>query len=154
MLFRMKESRKMFFGTHIQQKSYFCIIVAYIMNKVIGRKVDIMGIVASGLCAIHCAALPILFSLGVLGGASSSAWHHSAELGVLILSLALASWSSYRGWKSHRLIGPQVLIAAGISVIVLGFFIATDIDHRIMAVGGVILVLGHAYNHRLQNLTN
>jgi len=120
------------------------------MSRLINNKVDIMGIVASGVCAIHCAALPILFSLGVLGGATTSVAHHSMELGVLIVSLGLASWSSYRGWKSHGRIVPQMVIGIGVFLILYGFLVATPANHSIMAVGGFVLVLGHAWNHRLQ----
>ncbi len=119
------------------------------MNRLINSNVDIMGIVASGACAIHCAALPILFSLGILGGATTSAAHHSMELGVLIISLGLASWSSYRGWQSHKQLSPQLVIGLGMAFILFGFFVATPANHSVMAVGGFVLVLGHFWNHRL-----
>ena len=120
------------------------------MNRLINNKVDLMGIMASGLCAIHCAALPILFSLGVLGGVTTSVAHHSLELGVLIVSFGLAIWSSYRGWKVHGTFAPQIFIGLGMSVILYGFLVATPANHSIMALGGFTLVLGHAWNHRLQ----
>ncbi|MFT4567631.1 MAG: hypothetical protein ACI9FN_002598 [Saprospiraceae bacterium] len=120
------------------------------MNRLINNKVDIMGIVASGACAIHCAALPILFSLGILGGATTSAAHHSMELGVLIISLGLASWSSYRGWQSHKRLSPQLTIGLGMALILFGFLVATPANHSIMALGGFVLVMGHTWNHRSQ----
>lgn len=109
-----------------------------------------MGMMASGLCAVHCAALPLLFSLGVLGGATTSIVHHSLELGVLVVSFGLAVWSSYRGWKVHKTFAPQVLIGLGMALILYGFMVATPANHSVMAIGGFTLVLGHAWNHRLQ----
>ncbi len=115
------------------------------------KAVDTLGMITSTLCAIHCAALPILFSLGILGGASSVA-HHSIELSVIVMSFGLGSWSIYQAMKSHKRLVPQMTIIAGIIIIVAGFAVATETNHNVMAIGGGILVLGHWINRRYISL--
>lgn len=44
------------------------------------KKSDIIGILITGLCAVHCAATPVLFTvLPVIGSASSSDHGHSHD---------------------------------------------------------------------------
>lgn len=111
-------------------------------------KVDSIGMISSGLCALHCAALPILFSLGAIGGISSAA-HNSFELLALMASIGIAAWSTWKGLKSHGRLAPQLLIAFGMLVLILGFLSSM---HGIMAFGGMLLVGGHWFNHKYQIL--
>lgn len=117
------------------------------MKKQSTKAVDTIGMITSGLCAVHCAALPVLFSLGILGGASSAA-HHSLELAVLVVSVGVGAWSIMQAMKTHGKIFPQLIIVAGLSLIVTGFLLATAENHSIMAIGGLILVSGHWINRR------
>ena len=111
------------------------------------KAVDTIGMITSTLCAIHCAVLPFLFSFGIIGGASTAA-HHSIESGVLVLSFGIGAWSIYQGMTSHKKIVPQAIILIGLTVIVMGFMLATPENHRVMSVGGFILVAGHWINRR------
>jgi len=109
-------------------------------------KIDAVGMLSSGLCALHCAALPFLLYFGVIGGVSSVA-HDSFEAVVLICSIGLAAWSSWRGLRLHGRVLPQFFIAVGMLVLILGFAISL---HEVMAVGGLFLVSGHWLNHKYQ----
>ncbi len=108
--------------------------------------IDRLGILSSGLCAVHCAAIPLLISFGLIGTLSSGT-HMLVEWMVIISSLILGSWSVYNALRSHGRIWPQVLIALGAFTIVIGFIFA--ISHILMAAGGLLLVIGHWFNWRL-----
>lgn len=103
--------------------------------------------ITSSLCAVHCAALPLLFSFGILGGASSAA-HHSMEMGVVVMSLMLGAWSILQAMRTHKSIVPQLMILLGLSVICTGFILSPPQGHMIMALGGGILVTGHWVNRK------
>ncbi|MEL6389098.1 MAG: MerC domain-containing protein [Bacteroidota bacterium] len=118
------------------------------MTKTTTKGVDRLGAITSGLCAIHCAALPLLFSFGLLSGVSAAA-HHSMDLSVLVLSAVLGGWSIYQIRKSHRHLLPIILISVGLVTITTGLVVGHGGHHLWMAVGGCILLLGHVSNLRI-----
>ncbi len=114
-----------------------------------GLHLDFVGFTASMLCAIHCAALPLLLSAGLLG---SIAWLHApwVEGTFIAASLVVASWSLLRSYFSHH----QRFIA--ISVVVFGFlliivsrFVAENWEPLLTAGGGVLIAVAHIINWRL-----
>jgi len=111
------------------------------------KAVDTIGMITSGLCAVHCAVLPFLFSFGIIGGASSAA-HHSIELVVVVCSFGLGSWSIYQAMTSHKQLFPQLAIILGLMIILGGFFLSTPDNHTVMSIGGFVLVSGHWINRR------
>ena len=116
------------------------------------RIVDQIGIITSGLCTIHCAAIPVLLSLGMMGSVSVG-FHDNMELVVIGLSSFLGIWSIYNGLSGHGRLIPQVLIASGAFLIILGISIL-DANHGFMALGGLALVSGHWMNWRQLSLTD
>lgn len=110
------------------------------------NKVDRVGMISSGLCALHCAALPMLLYFGVISSVSSVA-HDSFELVVLLCSISLAIYSAWRGLRLHGRIFPQLLIAGGMLMLIIGFLMS---QHMVMAIGGLCLVAGHWLNYRSQ----
>ena len=116
------------------------------MSLIQRNKVDTVGMISSGLCAIHCAALPLLLYFGVIGSVSSVI-HDSFEFVVLISSLILAVYSAWRGLKLHGRIFPQLLIVGGMLFLAIGFMMSL---HIFMAFGGLCLVGGHWLNSRSQ----
>ncbi len=117
------------------------------MSVIKRHKIDQLGILTSGLCALHCAALPVLLSLGVFGSLDNQL-HGTLEISVIVVSALLGTWSIYNGLRGHGKIYPQLLIGSGALVIILGLLIPS-IGHPLMAVGGFTLLYGHWLNWRL-----
>lgn len=108
---------------------------------------DAIGIGTSLACAIHCALLPLLFtSLPIFG---TNLIHHTGfEIGMIVLALAIGSYSLLHGFrKHHHSYLPLVIFFAGFVFLVLRqFFIHYATWLLIPAVG--LIVLAHLLNFR------
>ena len=114
--------------------------------------VDQIGIITSGLCALHCAAIPILLSFGILGG-TSGLMHDKIELVVIIASACLGFWSILNGLIGHGRIIPQLMIGGGAMLIIAGLS-SSFLGHGFMAIGGCMLLYGHWLNWRKLSFTD
>ena len=117
------------------------------MDKLKNNYVDKIGIFTSGICAVHCAALPIFLYFGVIGSLSSS-WHDVTELAVIICSCVLGVWSIVNALRNKAKITPQVFIVVGATIIVVSM-INAPANHWIMSIGGGLLLLGHWQNQKV-----
>jgi len=95
------------------------------MNRLNGmnRWKDSVGIAASVLCAIHCAATPILLAILPnlsLTGWMASPWFHQAAAFVCIALVATSIWPAYKKHKDGRVLG---FSSAGLALIFGSAFI-------------------------------
>jgi hypothetical protein len=95
------------------------------MNRTNGmsRWKDSLGIGASILCAIHCAATPILLAVLPnlsLTGWMASPWFHQAAAVVCVALVASSIWPAYRKHKDGRVLG---FSSAGLALIFGSAFI-------------------------------
>lgn len=110
---------------------------------------DILGAACSGLCMIHCVALPMLAAtgtsfLGVVYFTSDSAhlW-----LSVAMITFAMLSFPS--GWRKHRRVVPSLLASLGISLMTLGIYADESLETYYAAAAGISLISGHLINRQL-----
>lgn len=63
-------------------------------------KADVVGMVISILCAIHCVATPfVVYSLPYL----AYSFHHPLfHLGIAVLVVPVGLWAFYRGYRQHH----------------------------------------------------
>lgn len=114
---------------------------------------DLLGVAASGLCAIHCALTPLFFAAKPV--LESTMGEHSHGTGFwafldyffLVFSL-LAVWYSARHTK-HKTIKMVLWIAW----VVFAFGLLSELFHIhygiwFMYIGSIALVVAHLYNHR------
>lgn len=86
---------------------------------------DLLGVIASIGCAIHCAAMPMvvsylpLFGLEFLADESFHRW-----MAVICFVIALAAFVP--GWRKHRKLVPAAVGAFGLGVISATAFFSTD----------------------------
>jgi hypothetical protein len=119
------------------------------MKSIFNINPDAAGFVASLLCAIHCSALPILISLGLIG-TNSLAHNHMVDWVVIGLGILIASYSLIGDYiKSHRNLYPLTLAAIGFIFLLVGM-----IDHHgwmliFSVTGGLIVATSHIINHYL-----
>ena len=121
-------------------------------KKSISSHLDLLGIVASMTCALHCAAVPILLTMGTLGGMS---WISNPEIEqfFLVVSALIAAVVMINGYFKDN-IGIYTLIAflVGFTLLVVGSFLHHDHVHEggydfvITAVGGISVALAHFFN--------
>jgi hypothetical protein len=122
----------------------FSIFAVFMKSKI---NWDALGIGASLACAIHCALLPLLFTSLPLFGINII--HNTAfELGMIVLALAIGSWSLYHGYKKHHhSIVPMALFFSGFIFLVLKqFFI--QYENWLLIPGVVLIIAAHIINYR------
>lgn len=108
---------------------------------------DFLGISASLICGVHCAALPIIMTLAPLSGLRflSNPW---IEYSVIIGSFIIALCSLVHGYrKHHHRILP--LRMAGIGFVVIGFghiIHGHGLDHALVFTGACLVAFSHFIN--------
>jgi len=111
---------------------------------------DRLGITASTLCAIHCAAVPLLLTFLPLWGLGFLA-DERVEICMIVLSLCLGIWSmssSYR--KLHRKLIPSIVLIAGFFLIAAGHFLGLEqLEPILIPLGGFTIAAAHFINLRL-----
>lgn len=115
---------------------------------------DLFGFFASFLCAIHCAALPLILSLSALSGLHFLAepWF---EWGMITLSATIAIVSlvpSYQ--KHHRNLLPIVIVLSGFVLISAGRIVeAESLEVLFTSSGATLVAASHLVNWRLKKQT-
>ncbi|PST83348.1 MerC domain-containing protein [Pedobacter yulinensis] len=117
------------------------------MNNIL--QADRLGITASGLCAIHCAALPFVMGILPLWGMTFLA-HPALEAGMILLSLLLALGSILHSYRyHHRRPLPLLLVGAGFAAIASGHLLETSLPESVLVpAGGISIALAHFFNLR------
>ena len=101
----------------------------------------------SGLCLLHCLALPIAASLlPVLGPWTHAEWVHLLFVG---LAAPVAAWALLR--PAHGAQAPVPMVLAGIAGVLLllaGAFAPESLETPITVAGSVTLAAAHVWNWR------
>ena len=114
---------------------------------------DALGIGASLACAIHCALLPLFLSSLPLFGINII---HNVffETGMILLALAIGSFSLYHGFKKHHHSWlPLVVFFSGFVFLVLKQFIVQYETWLLIPAVGFIIT-GHLLNFRFCRVHN
>lgn len=112
---------------------------------------DGAGAGLSGLCLVHCLALPLLGSaLPALAGLAESEWIHVA---VVVLAAPVAAGSLLRPEPGARLSAPIAMLGiAGLSLLAFGAFGPPAAEPWASAAGGLTLASAHLANWRRRRL--
>ena len=115
----------------------------------IGNNLDFYGFFASSLCAIHCAAVPILMMFGALGSLS---WldNYWIELGFILVSMILAYWSLSISYKKHHQNWRAIkIVVIGFILLIISRFVPHHLGDLMVVIGGLIIAYAHLVNWRL-----
>ncbi|MFY0252845.1 MerC domain-containing protein [Chitinophaga sp. 30R24] len=112
---------------------------------------DALGIGASLVCALHCAALPLLLTILPLLG-----WHLTEmpllEYGLLVFSFLVGTISLGRGYfRLHRRVGPLLLFILGFTLLLTGHFLLAGKDWELFTtilIGAISVTGAHIWNIR------
>lgn len=119
------------------------------MKSIFNVNPDTAGFFTSMLCAIHCSAIPVLISMGLL---SSSTWLHSHAIDWVVIGagILIASYSLLGDFiKKHRNLTPLLMAIVGFIFLFVGM-----IEHHgwmlvFSVLGGLTVASAHMYNHRI-----
>lgn len=119
------------------------------MKSIFKVNPDTAGFFTSMLCAIHCSAVPVLISMGLL---SSSTWLHNHMIDWVVIGtgILIASYSLIGDFiRKHRNYLPLIFASFGFMFLLLGM-----IDHHgwmlvFSVTGGLMVASAHMLNHRL-----
>ncbi|MGV6831384.1 MAG: MerC domain-containing protein [bacterium] len=118
--------------------------------KIKSNTIDIIASISSLICAIHCAAVPIILSFSTLGSLQflenpMIEWFFIL-LGVVFVFISL--WPSYK--KVHRISKPLVIAGIGFLLIAIGRFDLTELWEPVNTVTGAALVsVSHYFNWKI-----
>ena len=121
---------------------------------------DRFAILLSGICAIHCVALPVVATVIPF---LSVTIHHGHELHefwfhqfILLFILPVSAIALAMGYRFHRQILPLIVAGVGLSILVgVAVFAEYLISHHVMphsgetivtVSGGIIHAVGHVLN--------
>lgn len=101
---------------------------------------DIIALSSSLICAVHCAAVPIVLSFSSLAGLHflHNPFIEWSFIGVAIVFVFISLWPSYK--KTHRKPGPLIIAAVGFGLIALGRLHLSELWETGNTVTGALLV--------------
>jgi hypothetical protein len=115
-------------------------------RKMHNHLLDAVGFSTSFICALHCMALPLLFTTGAFSGV---VWpgHSLLEAFLILGAVSVAGWSLSRSYLYyHRNRGPLFLGVAGMLTLLLSRLAEDHAEHWITAAGGILIAAAHWYN--------
>ena len=102
---------------------------------------DILGMVASALCIIHCLALPIILVAGIQFA------EELFETIIIAFAMVFGVVAAVSSYKKHKKPFPGLTILLGLYVILIGH---TELFHHnetlFSVAGGALLLIGHYLN--------
>lgn len=121
-------------------------------------RLDRWGIGISGLCLLHCLALPLAFIFTPFVETWAN-WHLPIHVGIFLLVLPIAYTSLKQGFHHHHRWAPPVLGILGCSLILLSIILDFTLSIHIHSAhsgwssslllsigGGAFLVTAHSLN--------
>lgn len=121
-----------------------------IMHEI--KKLDLIGMSASIVCAAHCSILPLAITYGLLGG-SFMVGHGIFELLFIGVSVYLAVSSLYSSYRNfHKNILPIALFVLGLFSISLGLILHAGWEILLATLGGLVIATAHFLNYRLNHI--
>ena len=115
----------------------------------VNSRIDLLGALASSLCALHCIALPLLLAIVPLAG-FESLQSHEFDLGFVSFALLLGAFAIWRGYRRHG----QASVVAGLLGSAALLLPALLLFHQfwwhalVLGAGGLLLAWTHVLTLR------
>ncbi|WP_052692087.1 MerC domain-containing protein [Teredinibacter purpureus] len=110
---------------------------------------DVLGAACSGLCLVHCLALPVLATTGTtfvgLAALSGEATHLWLSAAMIIIAL----WAFPKGWRVHKHLLPGLLALAGFGLMTAALMVAESMEVYWAVAAGITFIAGHLINRHL-----
>lgn len=116
------------------------------------RRADHAGLLASALCALHCALMPaLLAALPALGLGAQGLVDFDQAFALFAVALGLTTLTL--GFRRHRSLLAWSVMIPGLSLLCVGAFVGThthSVGHSmIMVLGGLLVAAAHLLNAQL-----
>jgi hypothetical protein len=113
------------------------------------RRWDVLGVVVSAACVVHCVAMPLVLGLLPALGLeflAKDGFHQTLAAVVLVVALG----AFVPGFRSHRLVRVPILGSAGVVLLGSAAFSKLGLgpESILTALGGTMLVVAHVINRR------
>lgn len=121
------------------------------MNKksILNFNLDSIGFSASFICAVHCAALPLILT-GISASNLSFLTNPAFEIFMIILSVIIGTSSLLPSYKHHKKITPVLTLFLGFFCIFSGhFLVSSDLESVVTPIGAFIVAYSHLINWKL-----
>lgn len=114
------------------------------------RRLDAIGIALSGLCAVHCLAMPLLLTSGVLMIPDRGTPYDPSHLILFTLAGPVSLFALWRGYRHHRALLPLLLGVVGVVLLSLGLLQSdgANLARPLTLTGAALLAAMHLYNWR------
>ena len=127
---------------------------SFLRSPAASKSVDRIGATGSMLCAVHCAALPLLLALMPAFGAGLAG--AGFEIGFILFASAMALSSLILGYRRHRAVRALLFLVPGLvslwSAVLIAPLHHNVIAHAVaMALGGTLIATSHLINLRLSH---
>ena len=111
-------------------------------------KLDTLGMGASIICAIHCAAVPFLVSIAASAGLNvfQSSWF---EFGILGLAVIFILTSLVPSFLKHKNALPISLALFGLVAVIINHIIWGHTSYVLSFFGAIAIATGHYKNFQL-----
>ncbi|MCO5234289.1 MAG: MerC domain-containing protein [Chitinophagales bacterium] len=122
-------------------------------NHIHSHKIGKISTALSVLCAIHCAATPVLVIFLPFLGNHSSDWF---EIAMIVFIIILGGSSILHGLRGHHHNKfPAIFFGVGVILMITGLFLhsehQTTIHTVVMVTGGIFSAIGQIYNLKLSH---
>ena len=119
------------------------------MRTTIGKWFDGFAVGASGLCLIHCLALPLLIAT-LPAIASRFDPGEGFHLGVLLFAIPTSAFALIEGWRRHRGVAPLFVGAMGLMLLAAGLAFENwiAVETGVTVSGSLLLAGAHIVNWR------
>ena len=110
---------------------------------------DVLGIGASLICAVHCALLPLLMTVLPLLGLEIFT-NEKLEYGLLTFTFLVGCTSLFRSYRyRHHYVKPLLVFALGFVLLLAGHFLTESYwEPLLVAAGALLIIAAHVWNLR------
>ncbi len=105
------------------------------------QKINLLGVVLSGICAVHCLAVPILYAFIGLSGHEEN--HLMFDIIMLSIAASVLLFSLFNELKNGISSLQLFIIGLGILFFILYFFIPAPFNHYFFAIGSLLWMFSH-----------
>ena len=127
--------------------------INYMKPSIKSVSLDQLGITASIVCAVHCAALPFIITTLPLWGLEFLA-HSWVELSMICLSLIIGICSLSTSFPKHKKALPITVLVTGFSFIAIGHYAFHNLEAFLIPLGGFTIAAAHYLNWRYSRNCN
>lgn len=110
---------------------------------------DLLGVMGSSLCVLHCLVVPAAIAAGLPLAGMSVISGEKVHLALSLLVVFLAVWSFPSGWFRHRQVLPGLLALLGIGFLVLTAFAIDVFEVYLAVLAAFCLIAAHLTNRYL-----